>query len=150
MTDVKFISHKDEFIKAKDIAVQRALEAIGMAVEGYAKMKTPVGTPESTGIEGYLGGTLRNSISYATKNHNGTTIKVTKEDADPLAENHGGSTREMTNSDDDSVIIGTNVYYAPYVETGTSKTKAQPFLKPAVNNHISEYKKLALNELKKG
>lgn len=36
--------------------------------------------------------------------------------------------------------IGTNVEYAPYVEYGTRKTKAQPFLKPAVNNHAAEYK----------
>lgn len=30
------------------------------------------------------------------------------------------------------VEIGTNVSYAPYVEFGTSKTRAQPFLLPAV------------------
>ena len=40
------------------------------------------------------------------------------------------------------VYIGTNVDYAPYVEYGTSKTKAQPFLKPAAQNHAGEYKKI--------
>lgn len=43
-------------------------------------------------------------------------------------------------SDDDTAYIGTNVEYAPYVEYGTSRTKAQPFLKPAANNHADEYK----------
>ena len=43
-------------------------------------------------------------------------------------------------TDEDSAYIGTNVEYAPYVEYGTSKTKAQPFLKPAAQNHSEEYK----------
>lgn len=41
-----------------------------------------------------------------------------------------------------AVYIGTNVEYAPYVEMGTSRTKAQPFLKPAATNHTEEYKAL--------
>ena len=48
---------------AKEIraATRRALETIGLLAEGYAKDKCPVGTPESTGIPSYVGGTLRNS-----------------------------------------------------------------------------------------
>lgn len=41
---------------------------------------------------------------------------------------------------DYTAYIGTNVYYAPYVEMGTSRTKEQPFLKPAVNDHANEYR----------
>ena len=33
----------------------------------------------------------------------------------------------------DEVIVGTNVEYAPYVEYGTSRSIAQPFLRPAVD-----------------
>lgn len=44
--------------------------------------------------------------------------------------------------DNEYAYIGTNVEYAPYVEYGTSKTKAQPFLKPAVNNHVDEYNRI--------
>ena len=36
--------------------------------------------------------------------------------------------------------IGTNVEYAPYVEMGTSRTRAQPFLQPAIENNTSTYK----------
>jgi len=36
--------------------------------------------------------------------------------------------------------IGTNVEYAPYVELGTSRQKAKPFLRPAAENHVAEYK----------
>lgn len=39
-----------------------------------------------------------------------------------------------------SVYIGTNVEYAPYVELGTSRQKAQPYLVPAAKNHSSEYR----------
>ncbi len=31
------------------------------------------------------------------------------------------------------VIVGTNVEYAPYVEYGTSRSVAQPFLRPAID-----------------
>lgn len=50
--------------------------------------------------------------------------------------------------DDNTTIIGTNVEYAPYVELGTSKMDAQPYLRPAVENHIKEYKEIAKGELK--
>jgi HK97 gp10 family phage protein len=48
----------------------------------------------------------------------------------------------------DIAYIGTNVEYAPYVELGTSRTRAQPFLKPAVADHASEYKRVIENGLK--
>ena len=41
---------------------------------------------------------------------------------------------------DDSAYIGTNVEYAKYVELGTSRMDAQPYLKPAVVNHVSQYR----------
>lgn len=45
-------------------AKARALEIIGQQAERYAKEKCPVGTVESTGKKGYIGGTLRNSITH--------------------------------------------------------------------------------------
>lgn len=41
---------------------------------------------------------------------------------------------------EDTEIIGTNVYYAPYVELGTSRMGARPFLRPAAEGHGAEYK----------
>ena len=35
--------------------------------------------------------------------------------------------------------IGTNVEYAAYVEMGTSRTRAQPYIKPSVADHVDEY-----------
>ena len=45
--------------------------------------------------------------------------------------------------DADSAYIGSNVEYAAYVELGTSRRKAKPYLKPAVTQHTDEYKELA-------
>ena len=41
----------------------------------------------------------------------------------------------------DDARVGTNVEYAPYVEYGTSKMAAQPYLRPAVDNNIEAIKK---------
>lgn len=43
---------------------------------------------------------------------------------------------------DNAVYIGTNVEYAPYVELGTSRQKAQPFLRPAASEHGAQYRKV--------
>lgn len=82
-------------------AIDRALEGIGLAAEGYAKRACPVDT-----------GNLRNSITH---------------EAD---------------AGDNAVYIGTNVEYAPYVELGTSRQKAQPFLRPAASEHGAQYRQV--------
>ena len=41
-----------------------------------------------------------------------------------------------------AVYIGTNVEYAPYVELGTSKQKAQPYLRPAATEHGNQYRQV--------
>lgn len=52
--------------------------------------------------------------------------------------------------DGNDVYIGSNVEYAPYVELGTSKQKAQPFLKPAATEHSQTYKGILKSEYKNG
>lgn len=116
-----------------------AMTAIGIKAEKYAKALCPVGTPESTGKKGYRGGTLRNSI----------TNVPTEED----------------------ITLGTNVEYAPYVELGTGPyfeappeweqfdapkgsgvgsgyVRPRPYIKPAISDHLSEYKGIIESELK--
>ena len=36
-------------------------------------------------------------------------------------------------------LVGSNVEYAPYVELGTYKMDAKPYLRPAVEDHQGEY-----------
>lgn len=37
-----------------------------------------------------------------------------------------------------TVYAGTNLEYGPYIETGTSRAAAHPFLQPAGENHLDE------------
>ena len=132
-------SHVDEVISALNAAKPKILETIGLKAEKYAKALCPVGTVESTGKKGYRGGTLRNSITHQI--------------------------------DDDTVSIGSNVEYAPYVELGTGPNftpppewesfdvptskgtghgyvRPRPYLRPAIEDHLDEYKDIIENELK--
>lgn len=102
--------NSQEFANELKKGIEAALEAVGLAAEGYAKLECPVGTPESTGIPGYIGGTLRNSITHEVSG--------------------------------DSVYIGTNVEYGKFVELGTYKMAARPFLKPAAEDHGGEYSEI--------
>lgn len=45
-------------------------------------------------------------------------------------------------TDDEAAYIGTNVDYAVYVEMGTVKTRAQPYLKPAIVDHTDQYQEI--------
>ena len=50
-----------------------------------------------------------------------------------------------------AVYIGTNVKYARYVEMGTSRRpKGQPYLRPAAQNHVGQYRAIIENELRNG
>lgn len=63
----------------------------------------------------------------------------------------GNLRNSITNAvDDKSAYVGTNVEYAPYVELGTSRAKAQPFLKPAATEHTDVYRQIVESELKNG
>ena len=94
---VNITDNTKEFKQAMAAAIPRALEAVGMQAEGYAKALCPVDT-----------GRLRNSITHKQEG-------------------------------EDTEVIGTEVEYAPYVEMGTQRSKAQPFLKPAAGDHNAEY-----------
>lgn len=48
---------------------------------------------------------------------------------------------------DDSVEIGTNVYYGIYVEFGTVKMEANNYLRSAVDDHLQEYKQVIQEQL---
>lgn len=50
-------------------------------------------------------------------------------------------------TDGTAAYIGTNVEYAPYVELGTRRAAAQPFLKPAGTDHRGTYANIVKDEL---
>ena len=67
MASVDVKDYSKDVKAAYEQARQRSLEIIGMTAEGYAKKICPVGTPESTGIAGYVGGRSRDSITHAVE-----------------------------------------------------------------------------------
>lgn len=50
---------------------------------------------------------------------------------------------------DKSVTIGSAVEYAPFVEQGTSKRRAKPYLRPAIIDHRADYESIMKNILSK-
>jgi phage gpG-like protein len=129
----------EEVLAAVEQAITKAMTKIGIKAEKYAKALCPVGTVESTGKKGYRGGTLRNSITFEVE--------------------------------DKEVAIGSNVEYAPYVELGTGPyftpppswetfqstkgagighgyVQARPYLRPAIEDHLSEYEDIVKGEFK--
>jgi HK97 gp10 family phage protein len=53
-----------------------------------------------------------------------------------------------TQMDEDTEVIGTNVEYAPYVELGTTRTRAQPYLRPAISDHVDQYARIIKKVMK--
>ena len=127
MADMSFeikVDNTDAILKATDEAIYNALETIGNKAADYAAELAPVQT-----------GNLK------------------------------GSMTSEVNQEEKAVYVGTNVEYAPFVEFGHHQevgryvpaigkrlvrefVPAQPFLKPAIENHMDEYKHILESELK--
>ena len=134
--DVKFNSHMREVLEELKDKVPVALEACGLAAEGYAKRLAPVDT-----------GLLRNSITYALDGE-ATAIATYTDNPGKQHGEYSGSTPGESGDTRRAVYLGTNVEYAPYVEMGTSRTTAQPFIQPAIEGHAAQYKKVMESYLK--
>lgn len=131
--NIEITDNSEIFKKEMQAAALRALEKCGLVGEGYAKKRCPVDT-----------GNLRNSITHTV------------------------------NESELAAYIGTNSEYGAYVELGTGKyypggrqtpwvyqdakgqwhlthgQRAQPYLKPAVADHVQTYRNIIKDELKNG
>ena len=130
IANVTILDNSDLVKDAKDEAIERALEAIGLAAEGHAKVACAVDT-----------GRLRNSISHDTDQD--TTYVGTNVEYAPYVEfgtgkfaESGGRTTPWRYQDDNG-----NWHT-------TSGQKPQPFLRPAITEHTAEYEKIAEMYLK--
>ena len=153
--DIKIVDHIKETLSETELATERALEIIGGLMERYAKENSRVDT-----------GLMRNSITYCldgekpkarsyhasygqNRNSKGKRYSAGSSKAGAVGVGYYDGQMPKEPGEARSVYVGTNVQYAPYNELGTSKKVAKPFLKPAVVNHINEYKKIISQELKK-
>lgn len=106
-----------DYEKANNIVVtplQKKLATIGFQIERSMKQYCPVSS-----------GRLRASISTNWTNSGLSTGKVDGEaETDDGVGNPGGDPKKEF-----KVVIGTNVFYAPFIEFGTSKMGATPFMR---------------------
>ena len=140
MSSVKVTDNSQIFKEAKDRAVRVALEAIGQEASGNAM-------EELTNQDAVDTGRLRNSITFATEQHMEGHNFTWHEGRNGEPAGSGTTTPKAT-PEKGTVYIGTNVEYAKYIEMGTSKSAARPYLKPAAENHGDEYKQIMEKYLK--
>ena len=142
ISDIKITDNSPEFIAAKNQAVEKVMEMIGTKAEGYAKL-------ELTHSEAVDTGRLRNSITHSTKDHSANLAYTWRKSSKGRGTPAGADTTTSRGGEEDAAVyLGTNVEYAPYVEFGTSKMAARPYLRPAFNDHLNEYRNMIFNELK--
>ena len=140
--DIEIKSNSRAIIEAMKRQGYAALEEVGLRAEGYGKKKCPVGTPESTGIRGYVSSGLRQSITH--KNTGGEVF---------IGTNHFYGKY---------VELGTGIYasngkgrkspWTWYDKNGkahfTHGMKPRHYLRDAVSEHKEEYRKVFLKYLK--
>lgn len=114
-------------IKLKDKAVLLALTEMGLEMERSAKQHE---TRVDTGL-------LRNSITYALDG-SGAAIGEYHADKGGGSGSYSGTT-PAEGGGKRAVYVGTNVEYAGFVENGTSKMTATPFIGPAVNGQNGKF-----------
>ena len=144
--NIKVTDNTPRLYEALEAWVERVLTIWGMKVQDYAQLLVPTGTEDSTGIEGYVGGALKASLTYVV------------------------SAAQKT------VTIGSNLFYSVYVELGTgifaekgngrktpwvwkdfngkwhftrgmrAANEGKGFLRPAVEEHIDELREIAVEE----
>jgi hypothetical protein len=101
---------KEVKIRGKRVVDKTAFE-VGLVVEGQAKLLCAIDT-----------GRLAASITTSSRQRR--TL--------PKGKGAHGSDIIQMPTNPDWVYVGTPVFYGPYIEFGTIKSAAQPFLRPAL------------------
>ena len=111
--EISLTDNSDLIKEALEDQVEQALIAVGITAENNAKCEITRAVYDTPESKSYIRtGRLRNSLTHSV---------------------------EMNEK---AVYIGSAVEYAAYVELGTSRMRARPYLRPAVTNYTDEYKNL--------
>lgn len=122
---VTFESNLQAVLKATQDAVDRGLEACGMeAVTLTHRDKANNGTPVDTGR-------LRNSIAWAVGGEHGGG-----------GDGAGGEDAPSGAAPKDTLVIGTNVEYARYIEEGSYGRHAYHMLRNALVDGADRYERI--------
>lgn len=144
MADATFTIVEEHWDEAKKIALEaarRGLEAVGIAAvtDVVAEISRPRKHANGESKPLVDTGLLRNSITYAL---DGEATAITNYEADSGGGSGSYSGTAPEESKGGAVYVGTNVEYAMYVEEGTSKHKAYPYLKSTIKKNLERYKQI--------
>lgn len=157
MADVRIDDHSREYLRQVEEALGRAMEGIGIQIEGEAKEELE-NSPKRVDT-----GLLRNSITYALdgeppaiSSYSGSDVhgntEVTRKNKTagkpappPRDGKYSGSAPKESKGR--AVYIGTNVEYALYVHEGTVNMTANRFLKNAVERNTDQIKQYVKDAL---
>lgn len=132
MADVK--SNMPEFNRKFEKAVKQALRLVGGQAERAAKELISDLKAVDTGF-------LRNSITFALAGEEANVSEYSDDGGNQHGE-YGSKAPDDDHDNEYSVYIGTNVYYAPYVEYGTRRMPARPFLSGSIQANKDEFERL--------
>lgn len=127
VASIRITDNSAKLLTELEKATLAALHAVGLQAVKHAVEKVPYDT-----------GLLRNSLTYALDGESPEKSHYKADKGSETGTYIGNTSKEFGSKR--AVIIGTNVEYAIYQEYGTSKTPAQPFLRPAAATHTDEYK----------
>lgn len=111
--NIKLNDNSDLVLNYFNKASNLCLEAIGLKAEDYAKKELSKAKPHKDS-------SIKPNV-ITGRLRNSITYKVKEK----------------------NLAVGTNVDYASFVELGTRKSWAYPYLKPALTEHTEEYKNIA-------
>ncbi len=158
--DLKFTDNSGLVLSQLDDAVGLALEEVGLRAESHAVGNAPVGTPKSTGIKHYKGGSLKESIKHKVVGNTvfiGTNIKAKRKVKD-----ENGEEKEIKEPYAVYVELGTGIHYEGEGGRHTAWSftdkngvvhhikgmKPTHFLRNAMTKHKKEYMNAIKNKLK--
>lgn len=133
MAEVK--SNMPELNRKFEKAVKKALRLVGGQAERAAKELI-------TDMKAVDTGFLRNSITFALADEEANIPVYHDDNESEGKEGKYNGTAPKDENGEYSVYIGTNVYYAPYIEYGTRKMPARPFLSQSILQNQKEFKEL--------
>ena len=143
-------NNMDEVMAALEKKIRDGLELCGQQAERNAKIALEHNPRRiDTGL-------LRNSITHAMGGESPAISSYKADNPSRYADKATKDAREINYgrysgtapNEPDTVYIGTNVEYAPYVHEGTLRMAANRFLRDAMDKHTNEYKQLMERVLK--
>lgn len=141
--ELKVTDYSDEVLKELANTIPKAMYAAGLTAR--KNIVNYMSTPDFTGRDIVDTGRLRASISFITEEaESGLGVPLSKHKDNPSK----ASDRLRGRAGPGEVIIGSNVEYAAYVNSGTTKQPARKFMEHGIQDHAEELKKVVEDVLK--